>query len=59
MPHPNYAVVVGEIAVLPLVFYLPLIAAIFTVLNAIALSIRIRDENRALAESREMAVKGS
>jgi methyltransferase len=50
--HPNYAVVVGEIAVLPLVFGLWQVAAIFTVLNAVALTIRIREENRALGRLR-------
>jgi methyltransferase len=49
LSHPNYAVVTAEIAVLPLVLYLPWIAAIFTVLNAAVLTIRIRAENRALA----------
>jgi methyltransferase len=47
--HPNYVVVIGEIAVLPLVFGLWQIALIFTALNAAALTIRIREENRALA----------
>lgn len=47
--HPNYVVVIGEIAVLPLVFGLWQIALIFTVLNAAVLTIRIREENRALA----------
>ena len=46
--HPNYWVVIGEIAVLPLVFGLWKVALIFTVLNAAALTIRIRAENRAL-----------
>jgi len=46
--HPNYWVVIGEIAVLPLVFGLPWVAAIFTILNAFVLNIRIREENRAL-----------
>jgi methyltransferase len=55
LSHPNYAVVIGEIAVLPLVFYLPWLAAIFTVLNAVVLAIRVRAENRALAASRETA----
>jgi methyltransferase len=55
LSHPNYAVVIGEIAVLPLVFYLPWLAAIFSVLNAVVLVIRIRAENRALAASRETA----
>jgi methyltransferase len=53
LSHPNYAVVVGEIAVLPLVLYLPWLTVIFTVLNAVVLAIRIRAENRALAASRE------
>jgi methyltransferase len=46
--HPNYWVVIGEIAVLPLVFGLWKVALIFTVLNAAALTIRVRAENRAL-----------
>ena len=46
--HPNYWVVIGEIAVLPLVFGLVLVALIFTLLNGAALAIRIREENRAL-----------
>jgi methyltransferase len=53
LSHPNYAVVTGEIAVLPLVVYLPWIAAIFTVLNAGVLAIRIRAENRALTLQHE------
>ena len=47
--HPNYAVVVAEIALLPLALHLPLLAAIFTVLNAAVLVIRIRIEARELA----------
>jgi len=47
--HPNYLVVIGEIAVLPLVFGLWQVAALFTLLNAIVLAIRIRAENRALS----------
>jgi methyltransferase len=46
--HPNYAVVVSEIAVLPLVFGLVSVALIFSLLNAIVLTIRIREEERAL-----------
>ena len=53
LSHPNYAVVTGEIAVLPLVFYLPWLTVIFSVLNAVVLAIRIRAESRALAASRE------
>ena len=47
--HPNYLVVVGEIAVLPLAFGLVWIALIFSLLNAAVLVIRIRAENQALA----------
>ena len=44
--HPNYLVVIGEIAVLPLVFGLWQVALVFTLLNAVVLAIRIRAENR-------------
>lgn len=47
--HPNYLVVAGEIAVLPLAFHLPAYAALFFVLNAGMMWIRIRAENRALS----------
>jgi len=53
VPHPNYAVVVGEIAVLPLVFALPAYALIFSVLNAAILWMRIRAEEGALGETSE------
>ena len=46
--HPNYWVVIGEFAVLPLVFGLPWVALIFSLLNLAVLAIRIREENRAL-----------
>jgi len=46
--HPNYAVVIAEILVLPLAFGLWRTALIFTLLNALVLTIRIRAENRAL-----------
>jgi methyltransferase len=46
--HPNYWVVIGEIAALPLVFGLWQVALVFTLLNAIVLAIRISSENRAL-----------
>ena len=46
--HPNYWVVIAEIAVLPLVFGLWKVALIFTLLNAAVLTIRIRAENEAL-----------
>jgi methyltransferase len=50
--HPNYWVVIGEIAVLPLVFGLWTISLIFTILNAAVLTVRIREENRALSACR-------
>ena len=46
--HPNYLVVIAEIAVLPLVFGLWGVALIFSILNAAVLTIRIGEENRAL-----------
>ena len=46
--HPNYWVVIGEIAVLPLVFGLWQVALVFTLLNGAVLAVRIREENRAL-----------
>jgi methyltransferase len=46
--HPNYLVVVGEIAVLPLIFGLWQVALIFSLLNVAILTVRIRSENRAL-----------
>ena len=51
VPHPNYLLVAAEIAVLPLVFGLGLYALIFSLLNAVVLTIRIRAENAALAAS--------
>jgi methyltransferase len=47
--HPNYAIVIGEIAVVPLALGMPLYALVFSLLNAILLSIRIPQENAALA----------
>jgi methyltransferase len=46
--HPNYLIVIGEFAVLPLVFGLPTVAIVFSLLNAAILTVRIRAENRAL-----------
>jgi methyltransferase len=50
--HPNYLIVAAEIAVLPLVFGLWQLAVLFSALNAIVLTVRIRAENRALASLR-------
>jgi methyltransferase len=38
---------------------LPLLAAVFTILNAAVLVVRIRAENHALAVSRETIVRGT
>jgi methyltransferase len=54
LSHPNYAVVAGEIAVLPWMLGLPMLAAVFSVLNAAVLAIRIPAENHALAASRQI-----
>ena len=50
--HPNYLVVAAEFLILPLVFGLWQIALLFTVLNAMILTVRIRAENRALESVR-------
>ncbi len=50
--HPNYLIVTGEIAALPLVFGEVWVAMIFSVLNAGVLSWRIRVENQALEARR-------
>lgn len=48
--HPNYLAVVVEGAALPLVHDAWITAMLFTVLNAALLRVRLRVENRALAE---------
>lgn len=52
LSHPNYAVVVAEILVAPMVLGLWPVAVLFTVLNALVLRIRIRAEARALRAAR-------
>lgn len=49
--HPNYVVVIGEIAVLPLCFAMPLFAFLFSVANAAILTVRIKAESAALRGS--------
>lgn len=49
LKHPNYLIVIAEIAVIPLVFHLYYTAVIFSLLNAVMLTVRIRTENRALS----------
>lgn len=55
LQHPNYLVVTGEIAALPLCLGMPWYALAFSAANAIVLAIRIRAENAALAGSRHAA----
>ena len=50
LDHPNYVVVVVEVLTFPLIFGAWITASVFTVLNAAILSVRIREENRALSE---------
>ena len=47
--HPNYAVVTGEIAAVPLAIGLPVYALVFSILNAAVLAIRVPAEDAALA----------
>jgi methyltransferase len=48
--HPNYAVVIAEIAVLPLAFREIAVAAVFSVLNLALLWWRVRTETHSLNE---------
>lgn len=49
--HPNYFVVALEILVIPLMFNAYITAVVFSLLNAIVLSIRIPREEKALEEA--------
>lgn len=53
--HPNYCVVIAEIAVLPLVFGAWDIAIVFSLLNLALLAWRIRIEEQALAPRRAVS----
>ncbi len=46
LKHPNYIIVMGEIAAIPLIFNLCFTAALFSILNAVMLTVRIKDEDR-------------
>jgi methyltransferase len=52
LPHPNYLVVAGEIAVLPLAFGAWHVALVFSTLNGLLLWYRFRVEDAALAPRR-------
>jgi methyltransferase len=49
IPHPNYVAVVVEGIALPLVHACWITAVVFSVLNAVLLTVRLRVENAALA----------
>ena len=51
MRHPNYFVVICEIAVVPLMFGLVLVAVLYSALNAAMLWVRIRAENAAYSDA--------
>lgn len=55
LKHPNYLIVVLEIAVVPLALGLPMFALIFSIANAALLVYRIRIENEALAWAAQAA----
>ena len=46
--HPNYIIVSCEIFVIPMIFDLYFTAIVFTVLNALMLRVRIKEENKIL-----------
>ena len=50
LSHPNYVVVIVEILCFPLIFGAWVTALVFTALNATLLSVRVREETRALSE---------
>jgi methyltransferase len=56
MRHPNYAVVVGEVAAAPLIFGAWEIAVLFSVLNLVLLRHRIAVEDAALADRRSKRI---
>lgn len=54
LSHPNYLVVIGEIAVLPLCLGLPWYALAYSVINAAILRVRVRAEDAALIGLRKI-----
>jgi methyltransferase len=57
LQHPNYAVVIGEVAVLPLAFGLPWYALVFSLLNAVLMAIRITAESAALRGGSDLSAR--
>lgn len=56
--HPNYLVVAGEIAVLPLAFDALAVAVAFSILNGALLAIRVAAEEAALSARETIAATG-
>ena len=54
LTHPNYLVVIGEIAILPLCLGMPGYALVFSVTNLAVLAIRVRAENATFPLSGEI-----
>ena len=50
--HPNYLLVIAEIFTVPMILGLPMVAAVFSALNAAMLVVRISEEEAALAQWR-------
>ncbi len=46
--HPNYTIVIFEIAIIPLTFHLYFTTIVFSILNAAMLYVRISEENKIL-----------
>lgn len=46
--HPNYVIVIVEVALIPLIFHLYITAIVFSLLNALMLYVRIKEENKVL-----------
>jgi methyltransferase len=46
--HPNYVIVVLELIVIPMCFHLYVTALVFSLLNALVLRVRVKEENKAL-----------
>ncbi|WEG17291.1 isoprenylcysteine carboxyl methyltransferase family protein [Alkalihalophilus pseudofirmus] len=51
MRHPNYVIVTLELLALPLIFQAYWTAIVFSLLNAVILRVRIKEEERALKEA--------
>lgn len=57
--HPNYWVVAGEVALLPLAFDAVGVAVVFSALNGALLAYRIAIEDQALSSRADISVRGS